>query len=415
MKKVLTILITLTILGILIIPNLHIEAKTLGEIKKEAENLEKKLEENKNKTAQTKEEKAATEKKVSEIKSNIEQANKDIDNLSTDIEKNNEAIKEKEEEIENLLSFVQISNGESSYLEFIFGSKTFEDLIYRMAIAEQLSDHNDELVDEYNKAIEENKTKTEELKDKQSELGEQQQQLELEVAKLGEEIENLDEGRLDLTTELESQQKVIDLYKSLGCSDEDDISGNCGMQKLEQASSGSSGSSSGGSIVSSSSFSRPITSGTVSSNYGWRFHPTLGYSRLHNGIDLAQTGSAVPVYPTAGGMVVNIVRQSSCGGNMVYIHHRINGKNYTSVYMHLRNIYVSPGQTVTANTQIATMGGDPSIEYWDGCSTGQHLHFTLANGLYFKEYSSYDTFQSKTFDPRNKVSFPAVGGWFSGR
>ena len=100
---------------------------------------------------------------------------------------------------------------------------------------------------------------------------------------------------------------------------------------------------------------------------------------------------------------------------MVYIHHRINGKNYTSVYMHLRNIYVSPGQSVTANTQIATMGGDPSIEYWDGCSTGQHLHFTLANGLYFKEYSSYDTFQSKTFDPRNKVNFPAVNGWFSGR
>lgn len=409
MKKLLIIFILFSFIGLLLTPNLNLEAKTLGEIKKEAENLEKKLEQNKTKTAQTKEEKANTEAKVNKIKSNIEQANRDIDSLSSDIEENDKAIKEKEKEIAELMSFVQITNGESSYLEFIFGSKTFEDLIYRMAIAEQLSKHNDELVDEYNAAIEENKVKTKELKNKQTELGEQQQQLELEVAKLGEEIEKLDEGRLDLSTELKSQQDVIALYKSFGCSDEDDISGSCGMNRLEQASGGSGG------IASSSSFLRPITSGYVTSNYGWRFHPTLGYSRLHNGIDVSTSGSAVPVYPTASGMVVNIVRKSSCGGNMVYIHHRINGKNYTSVYMHLRNIYVSPGQSVTANTQIATMGGDPSIEYWDGCSTGQHLHFTLANGLYFKEYSSYDTFQSKTFDPRNKVNFPAVNGWFSGR
>ncbi len=409
MKKLLIIFILFSFIGLLLTPNLNLEAKTLGEIKKEAENLEKKLEQNKTKTAQTKEEKANTEAKVNKIKSNIEQANRDIDSLSSDIEENDKAIKEKEKEIAELMSFVQITNGESSYLEFIFGSKTFEDLIYRMAIAEQLSKHNDELVDEYNAAIEENKVKTKELKNKQTELGEQQQQLELEVAKLGEEIEKLDEGRLDLSTELKSQQDVIALYKSFGCSDEDDISGSCGMNRLEQASGGSGG------IASSSSFLRPITSGYVTSNYGWRFHPTLGYSRLHNGIDVSTSGSAVPVYPTASGMVVNIVRKSSCGGNMVYIHHRINGKNYTSVYMHLRNIYVNPGQSVTANTQIATMGGDPSIEYWDGCSTGQHLHFTLANGLYFKEYSSYDTFQSKTFDPRNKVNFPAVNGWFSGR
>ena len=183
MKKLLIIFILFSFIGLLLTPNLNLEAKTLGEIKKEAENLEKKLEQNKTKTAQTKEEKANTEAKVNKIKSNIEQANRDIDSLSSDIEENDKAIKEKEKEIADLMSFVQITNGESSYLEFIFGSKTFEDLIYRMAIAEQLSKHNDELVDEYNAAIEENKVKTKELKNKQTELGEQQQQLELEVAK----------------------------------------------------------------------------------------------------------------------------------------------------------------------------------------------------------------------------------------
>ena len=75
MKKLLIIFILFSFIGLLLTPNLNLEAKTLGEIKKEAENLEKKLEQNKTKTAQTKEEKANTEAKVNKIKSNIEQAN----------------------------------------------------------------------------------------------------------------------------------------------------------------------------------------------------------------------------------------------------------------------------------------------------------------------------------------------------
>ena len=56
MKKLLIIFILFSFIGLLLTPNLNLEAKTLGEIKKEAENLEKKLEQNKTKTAQTKEE-----------------------------------------------------------------------------------------------------------------------------------------------------------------------------------------------------------------------------------------------------------------------------------------------------------------------------------------------------------------------
>ena len=55
----------------------------------------------------------------------------------------------------------------------------------------------------------------------------------------------------------------------------------------------------------------------------------------------------------------------------------INGVNYTSVYMHLRKLYVSKGDVVSKDTQIGLMGGNPSTEYWDSCSTGQHLHLTF--------------------------------------
>lgn len=430
MKKLLKNLITFLLIGnILLFPIQNIKAKTLGEVKKEVKKLEKTRRKSKN-TKLTKEEQEKTKQNIEQIKTNIKKSNQDITNLTTDINKTNKEIKTKQKEIETIASYIQLSNGESSYLEYAFGSKSFEDFIYRLAVAEQLSKYNDNLVKEYNKNLKETKDKKIELKNKQIELDKQQKNLEIEVTKLGKKIETLNEGKLDLATELKSQQEVISLYKSLGCKDNDNINSDCGIKKLEEASkdnntnnhnnnsntsNNNNNTNTNNTPQNTTSFIKPLTSGTITSNYGWRFHPTLGYSRLHSGLDIAKSGQAVPIYPTAAGMVVNIVKRSSCGGNIIYIHHRINGKNYTSVYMHLRNIYVSKGQTVTKNTQIATMGGSSSQEYWDTCSTGQHLHFTIANGLYFKEYTSYDTFLNKTFDPRNVINFPSLGGTFYNR
>ena len=53
----------------------------------------------------------------------------------------------KEEEIKNLLSFNQISDGDNVYLEYVFGASSFTDFIYRSAVVEQLSLYNDVLFD----------------------------------------------------------------------------------------------------------------------------------------------------------------------------------------------------------------------------------------------------------------------------
>ena len=123
-----------------------------------------------------------------------------------------------------------------------------------------------------------------------------------------------------------------------------------------------------------------------------------------------------PIYATANGTVASITRYASCGGNYVYIHHLVNGKYYTSLYMHMRNIYVNVGDTVTKNTVIGTVGGNPYIEYWDSCSTGSHLHFTMFYGRVGVDYYAWgSSYYANRVDPRVLVNFPAYGSSFSDR
>ena len=93
----------------------------------------------------------------------------------------------------------------------------------------------------------------------------------------------------------------------------------------------------------------------------------------------------------------------------------INGKTYTTGYLHLREFKVSVGDVVTKDTQIAVMGGNPRIEYWDKCSTGSHLHFAVSTGLYFKDYSSWSSYVAHTINPRSIVNFPSGGTTFYDR
>ena len=381
--------------------------KTLGTLKKELASLEKQLEENQNAQALTEEQIAQTEQNIETIKNEITSLNTEIKDLGEEINKLNDDIEKKEEEIKKLINFVQVSNGESTYMEYIFGAKDFTDFIYRVAVSEQVVDYNDKLIEEYNQLIETNKKKTAELQKKQEEAMQKQQQLELERVKLGQKMSDLGEGEQDLASQIKTAKASIQKLENDGCRDNETASA-C-FQRKNPPSSG------GGGIISDTGFIRPITHGTITSEYNsGRPHPTLGGVRFHNGIDIGVSGGT-PVYPTANGRVGAIVRRASCGGNQVFIYHNINGKTYTSGYLHLRSINVSVGQQVTTNTMIATSGGDPSVEWWDGCSTGAHLHFSLANGLYYSDYYDYDTYLAHTFNPRNKVNFPSTGGDFSGR
>jgi murein DD-endopeptidase MepM/ murein hydrolase activator NlpD len=111
------------------------------------------------------------------------------------------------------------------------------------------------------------------------------------------------------------------------------------------------------------------TVGPITSPFGWRTHPILGYSKFHSGIDFGADYGSV-IYAADRGTVI-FAGWYGGYGNAVIIDH---GKGITTLYGHASELYVSEGQTVQKGTPIAAVGSS-------GFSTGPHLHFEVrANG-----------------------------------
>lgn len=105
----------------------------------------------------------------------------------------------------------------------------------------------------------------------------------------------------------------------------------------------------------------------ITSQFGMRMHPILGYEKLHDGTDISGAGiNGTPIVAAYGGTV--ILAQSYWGyGNCVKIDH---GGGVVTLYAHASAILVSVGQQVNAGDTIALVGST-------GNSTGPHLHFSL--------------------------------------
>lgn len=105
--------------------------------------------------------------------------------------------------------------------------------------------------------------------------------------------------------------------------------------------------------------------GRISSTYGMRMHPLLGFMRMHKGIDIAAPYGS-PIYAALDG-VVSFAGRSSGYGNFVKLSH--NG-GIVSGYGHMSRIAVSPGTRVSRGQVIGYVGST-------GMSTGPHLHWEV--------------------------------------
>ncbi len=114
---------------------------------------------------------------------------------------------------------------------------------------------------------------------------------------------------------------------------------------------------------------RPVLSGYVSSEFGFRRDPFNGSMRLHKGIDFAgPTGTEI--YSVGGG-VVSFAGEKSGYGNALEIDH---GDGLISRYGHLNAIKAKEGEVIKKGDLVAWMGST-------GRSTGPHLHLeVLKNG-----------------------------------
>lgn len=105
--------------------------------------------------------------------------------------------------------------------------------------------------------------------------------------------------------------------------------------------------------------------GPITSNFGSRFHPVLGYSRFHAGTDFgAAHGSPIQAAETG---VVIFSGWYGGYGNAVIVEH---GDGLTTLYAHASRLNVKEGAIVKKGDAIAAIGTT-------GLSTGPHLHFEV--------------------------------------
>lgn len=131
----------------------------------------------------------------------------------------------------------------------------------------------------------------------------------------------------------------------------------------------------------------PVASCTrITSHFGYRVDPITGQVNgtlsNHKGIDIALPGGALtgaPVSAAAGGTVV-ISRYSNSAGNWIILYH---GNSTYTVYMHMSQLLVSEGQTVSQGQTIGLVGNT-------GWSTGAHLHFEVRIGGFINSSYSVD-------------------------
>jgi len=126
-----------------------------------------------------------------------------------------------------------------------------------------------------------------------------------------------------------------------------------------------------GKSITKSLMKTPINGARLSSAYGMRKHPILGYNKMHRGTDFAAP-SGTPIMASGSGTITR-ARWCGGGGNCVKIKHN---STYETIYAHMKAFAkgVREGRKVKQGQIIGYVGST-------GMSTGPHLHYeVIVNG-----------------------------------
>ena len=111
----------------------------------------------------------------------------------------------------------------------------------------------------------------------------------------------------------------------------------------------------------------PINGARLSSSFGMRKHPILGFNKMHKGTDFAAP-TGTPIMASGSGTVTR-ARWCGGGGNCVKIRHN---STYETIYAHMSKFArgIKEGKKVKQGQIIGYVGST-------GMSTGPHLHYEV--------------------------------------
>lgn len=258
--------------------------------------------------------------------------------------------------------------GKISYWDVLFRSSSFTDMLDRLNMIEEIAAADQRRLDEMRLAAEMVETTRAELESNKQELEASRDTLTAIQEELTDRRDDSDEILRQLAERQEEFQALLDeseaaqdeLMREIAQKEKDLKAAQYDEYLAKLAAQGNS-------PPSNATWITPVSGATLTSPFGKRVHPVLGYERMHNGIDLA-CPAGTPIYATRAGTVTTASYQAGGAGYYVSINH-LDG--FSSIYMHMTRYVVSKGQQVSAGQLIGYVGST-------GISTGPHLHFGIS-------------------------------------
>lgn len=314
----------------------------------------------------------AIQEKINELNDLITEKEKEIEDKTAELEEAQRVQQEQYEAMKTRIKFMY-ERGDTIYMELIFSSNSFGDVLNKADYIQMLSEYDRKLLDEYVAYANYVALCKESLEEEKEVLDEAKAAVEKEEASLNELIDAKENEMYKMSSDIKSKEQAIKEYEA------DIAEQNETIKALEAivAEERKKLAAEQGRKYDGGVFAWPAPSYTrISDDYGNRTHPILGTQQFHNGIDMAAPGGSA-ILAAYDGKVVAAAYSGSMG-NYIMIDH---GDSLYTIYMHASALYVSKGQEVNRGDKIAAVGST-------GRSTGNHLHFSVRlNGSYVSPWS----------------------------
>lgn len=372
-------------------------ATTLGDYEAKLQKYKNEVASKKNAINKNQQEIKEIEQEIEDTKQEMLDLKDEIVNLQKEVDEYNNSIKDKVKQSQQLMEYLQLSSGENAYLEYVFNADSTTDLIYRMAIVQQLVDYNNKTINELKGMIDGNNSRETEIDKRKNTLNTLEKTLISKKNSLGEDISELSVGAVSASKEVKNYQELVDAYKKMGCKSSDRIGIDCAVN-------GDAG-----------IFRRPTKVGYVSGEAGYR------WGSIHRGLDIGSpNGKKEKIYPIANGTIVKKYIDDY-GALVIAMEHYSAVKNqyYISYYGHMNSFApgMKVGKYVTSDQYIGYMGET-------GLAYGIHLHLEVFPCRYSDDncyyWNNYLAYSKKLFDngykgPRSVISFPKglYNYWYS--
>lgn len=365
----------------------------IDRLKEEADRIEQQQKEIENQIDENDAQTLSFAEEKMRIDNDLELARQEVENLEAQIHQYNLLVAEKQAELDELTEKQNTlmqkfrlrmrslqERGNISYWQVLFHSASFEDMLMRKTMVEEIAASDQRMLGQIRENAEQvllaKESLTEQkamLEEKKVEQAAAQEALEHKRAESDQAISDLIASRQDLVEEQERIQDDMDaLEKEIAAREEE-------LNRQQQQNNYVP-------VVTEAGFLFPVSLNgyqCMTSPYGYRVHPISGVTRLHNGVDLAAV-TGTPIFASKSGVVTTACIGWGNGyGNHVVINH---GDGFSTLYAHQSALNVYEGQIVSQGDVIGYVGST-------GNSTGPHLHFTV-----FKN--------GETINPMSCISLP---------